>query len=864
MSHKKHNYQRSLFFSGLFTLLIALFLTCKLALYPFGDHYFRYLDGDQYYGFYGYLLNTFCSKSNLLYSWGISLGEGMLSTYAYYASSPFNLLLFFFRNNLILGMQVITLLKVLFISIAFCLLLNSFDSEHAIEKAVFSTAYAFIGYVVFYAWNLSWMDGVALLPLMLLGLKKLVYERKKALYILVIALAVFSNFYIGYMVCLASGLSYFAYCLYIDSSDSFSLKRLIRTFPAYLLSSLWGVAISLGLFLPSYLALPQNRKENFGEMLSNLKLNFSFTDFASTFYTASVLPKDSPDNLPVTFIGIIPFILLISYFLNRKIRLREKFLSILLIAVFVCSFEIKFINVIWHGFSLNHWFNYRYSFIFSFLLLLIAYRALVSLPQDWKALIFSEVLFLLLTYVVFCVDRPNRINFDLKIFYCDIVLSLAGVLVLCFYGSQKIVPKRAAILGICLLILINTASNAFLLLHSSTQNTSAEEFFSQLHTIEAVKQNIPDQEIARIGNNNAWGRCEACQFDYAGIAIYASTVDVEKSNKLRRFGLVNRAWRFGYTAQVPRSTDDLLGYQYLLSNHEIFGKDFLSLGKQGNEYVYKNDDALPLLFPVNALIDEGDDLNDFEFQNTLFDSFLPEGTVQEKIFEPVEYEMEKDKASHNITITVQDTGEGMIYIQLPAREMNVSVHDSAGERKINYTTDQEIYRIGTPDPDGKLTIELSAEHKIKSRDIYLFKQREEIVSDYIQKIKERQNGQPKEASSSHLQMEVNNPSETLYSSSIPYDSAWEVSVDGEKIQTQMNAGYFLAFSVPEGSHSVDLIYHPKGFRTGMIISIIALLLLIISEILFPGLRRRPEGNRSSKKRNTSDRHRKSRRKKQTI
>ena len=186
MRRSRDLFQSSLFFTILFTLSIVLVLSWKLELYPFGDHYLRYMDGDQYFGFYGYLASTFYSSSNLLYSWSMSLGDGMLSTYAYYAASPFNLLLVFFKNNLILGMEVIAFLKAFFISISFCLLLNSFDQEHAIEKGLFSTAYAFIGYVVFYAWNLSWLDGVALLPLMLLGLKKLLYEKKKLLYILVI------------------------------------------------------------------------------------------------------------------------------------------------------------------------------------------------------------------------------------------------------------------------------------------------------------------------------------------------------------------------------------------------------------------------------------------------------------------------------------------------------------------------------------------------------------------------------------------------------------------------------------------------------------------------------------------------------
>ena len=838
MGQKRRFYQRASFYSILFTLIVVFFLTWKLGLYPFGDHYFRYLDADQYYGFYGYLLNTFFTKSNLLYSWGISLGDGMLSTYAYYASSPFNLLLVFFRHNLILGIEVITLLKVLFMSVSFCQLLNSFDPNHAIEKGIFSTAYAFIGYVVFYAWNLSWMDGVALLPLMILGLKKLLYERKKALYIIVIALAVFSNFYIGYMLCLASGLCYFAYCLYIDSPEPISFQRIKTTLPSYLISSVWGAAISMWLFLPTYLTLPQDRKLNLEEMIQGLKFNFSLTDFISTFYTASVLPKDSADNLPAIFIGIIPFVLLISYFLNRKIRLREKLLSMLLIAVFLLSFAISFFNIIWHGFSVNFWFNYRYSFIFSFLILLIAYRSWTELPRDRISLIFSEIVFLLLTFIVFCLDRSNRLHFDERVFYSDILISIAGVILLYFYCSQKIRPRLAAASGICLLILINTAGNAFLLLQSPLQNRSAKDYFTHLQTIESVKENIPDQAIARIGNNNTWGRCEACQFNYAGTAVYASTIDKEKVKAVRRLGLAHRATWCEYTVHAPGSTDDLLNYQYILSNDEILDKNLIYLGKQGSHYIYKNEDALPLIFAVNSLVDDCDDLNDFEYQNALFDSFLPDNAVQEKIFEPVPYEIDKDKASHNIKITVKDPGEGMIYIQLPIKEMSINVHNSTGEEELEYTTAREIYRVGTPDPDGILTIELSAEHRISTRKIFVFKQREDVVSNYVRRIKEKQNCEIKEISSSHLQMESNNSSETLCSSTIPYDSLWEVTVDGNRIQTQKNAGCFLAFSIPEGAHTIDLIYHPRGFRMGAFISAAALLLLIISELPFFKLRKR--------------------------
>jgi len=838
MRRSRDLFQSSLFFTILFTLSIVLVLSWKLELYPFGDHYLRYMDGDQYFGFYGYLASTFYSSSNLLYSWSMSLGDGMLSTYAYYAASPFNLLLVFFKNNLILGMEVIAFLKAFFISISFCLLLNSFDQEHAIEKGLFSTAYAFIGYVVFYAWNLSWLDGVALLPLMLLGLKKLLYEKKKLLYILVIAIAIISNFYIGYMLCITSALFYLSYCIYMDSSDPISLERFKKSFPTYLISSLWGVAISLGLFLPTCLALPGNRRQSISDMWHKMKFNFKPLNFISMFYTGSVLPKDSSNNLPVIFIGIIPFILLFAYFLNRKIKSREKMMVLFLILIFICSFEISFLNIVWHGFSLNAWFNYRYSFIFSFILMLISFRSLLLLRQDRRALLLSEMLFLILTFITFYLDRLNRIHFDVRIILGDIFISLACTILLFFYCTRKNNTRILITYGICFLALINTGYNALFTMSPATTKTSAKDYFSQRQIMQSLQQNCPDKMITRIGNNNTWGRCEACQFNYAGTANYASTENMEKMKVIRKLGLAHRYLWSQYTMHAPRSTDDLIGFQYILSNYKTDSKEFELVGKQGDKFFYKNEDALPLIFSADHLIDENKDLNDFEYQNVMYDSFLPENTAGDMIFEPVEFDIEKDKSSHNISITVRHPGEGIIYIQLPIQEMNVNVHNASGDKKITYTTAQEIYRVGKPDPDGKLIVKLSAEHKINTKAIFLYKQKEDVVSDYVHQIKEAQNCEIKMISSSHLQMKSDDSSETLYTSTIPYDSSWVVSVDGERIRTQKNAGYFLSFILPEGRHVIDLTYRPRGFRTGLLISFLSLVLLAVSEFCIPCIIRR--------------------------
>lgn len=55
-----------------------------------------------------------------------------------------------------------------------------------------------------------WLDSVVLLPLIVLGLERLVKEHKGLLYTITLGLAILSNYYIAIMICL-SMVIYFSY-----------------------------------------------------------------------------------------------------------------------------------------------------------------------------------------------------------------------------------------------------------------------------------------------------------------------------------------------------------------------------------------------------------------------------------------------------------------------------------------------------------------------------------------------------------------------------------------------------------------------------------------------------------------------------
>ena len=78
---------------------------------------------------------------------------------------------------------------------------------------MFSLCYAFMAYNINFQINIMWIDGIILLPLVMLGIDKLINENKYKLYIITLFITIFSNYYIGYMICIFSVL-YFIYKIY--------------------------------------------------------------------------------------------------------------------------------------------------------------------------------------------------------------------------------------------------------------------------------------------------------------------------------------------------------------------------------------------------------------------------------------------------------------------------------------------------------------------------------------------------------------------------------------------------------------------------------------------------------------------------
>ena len=171
------------------------------------------------------------------------------------------------------------------------------------STVVFASFYALGGFSIAYNWNVMWLDGVALLPLVVLGLEHMLHTGRFLPYALLLALALYANYYIGFMLCLFLVL-YFLQWLLRHPRSAGALTRACGRFAG---ASLLAGGLAAFLLVPTALAL--SRTSAAGGTMPSFDSNFPlFELLGRMFYGAS--PTIRSGNLPNVYCGVIAVLLL--------------------------------------------------------------------------------------------------------------------------------------------------------------------------------------------------------------------------------------------------------------------------------------------------------------------------------------------------------------------------------------------------------------------------------------------------------------------------------------------------------------------------------------------------------------------------
>lgn len=797
----------------------------------------------QYISLFSYLKDLILGENSLFYSFSKGLGGNIIGTFSYYLSSPLNFLVLLFTKKSLESFIIVLLLAKIGLS-GFTMYL--FLSAKVLENKrtipfVLSVCYALNSYMINYYFNIMWLDALYLLPLVLLGIDKLLEGKKSILYLSSLLLTVFCNYYIGYMVCIFSVI-YFAYKLFTQ----YSIKRdriiMLKKTGVFIFLSILAVLITSILLIPTILDL-QNTARSFGSLTSNLFNNFSniFT-ISSRLFIGSNESSNllSSDNVNI-YCGLLIIPLVYFYFINKTINKKEKIASAVIILIFICSICIPQLNYIWHGFNFPQGFPNRFSFMFIAFLIIVANKSFLTEQDNIDN---NHYFILMITYLVnalFTIIHKQDIN-SLTNIYISCALFIVYIIILYIFNHNKYVCYKGKI---CLLLVLICCAEMFANVSSSYYKTFTglkveyNDFIEQITEISTKYES--DDDFYRIDGDFNHTDLDSLLGNYKSVSAFLSTNNKYALEFANIAGILSSSNSYELTGTNTPILNNLLGVKYIITDKRIsdnytninnfqysLSNGYLYGLINTTNYIYENKDALSIGYMVSKDVLYIDDkIVDGGFYSQLYyqDLILKSVTdSDENIFDLVEYSVD------NYDYIVEDA-DGEYYIEYRKNTY-------ADCNTYLYLNDQ-LYRSDTyygnniafvyPDEHGQIKVTFKSNKDINLlnyNNIFFYKLNQKNLDKAMDRLKEQQLN-VEEYSDGYLKGNIDVKESDILFTSIPYEDGWTILVDGQEVDYYKVLNGFIGFDLDEGYHTIEMKFFPPGLKVGAIISIISILVSFV-------------------------------------
>lgn len=831
-----------LFSAAAWTAAMALF-----GFFPFGDKTILITDmGSQYVAYHEALYEMLHGGNSLLFTWNTGMGMNFLGIIAYYLSSPFTVLLLLFPRSLLTeGILFILSAKIAFSGLAFSLFLRKAGGIGGAVNTLFSVAYALSAYSVVYGFNLMWIDGVVLLPLVVLGAVHLYRTRRMLPFILALTVLFVANFYIAYMVGAFTLLCFLGLLLV----QQVPRREALGHFGHFMACAGLAAGLAAFLLLPSLFAL-----RNGYESVHGLELHFTLTGNPLSLpgkLAFGAFDSATNSGTPNLYCGVLTLLLLPLWFFHREIGRREKWAAgILLLFLAVCAFVYD-LDVVWHVFQPPTWFPCRYSFVMVFLLVYCAARAFAR-PQGIAAIPALISTLLLGVVLAVCAFVP-AIPFagEIRITLALLAAYAAVVLVTVWLARRpEGIPVRKwgiRVLSVMLLCAVTTemAFSAVRQLNGLDRQFGFEEketyaaFLERGQALVQAQQALGDDGFYRIENSTARNANDGLSLGYPAVSHYSSLSNQKTFRLLGSLGMIsyvnNRYLRYyGATSLL----DTILGVRYVFDTAERrYGYE--STGAQvGDTQVFRNVNALPLAYFADAAVLEADcaDGEDpFTRQNRLASALIGEETV---LYQPLPITAsfsggplaERDDQTRlpdgggTLTLRIENPAVQPVLLYC-GNNFPENARVYCNNQLLNVYDDRLVRGIIDlgEQPAGTVEVRISL-----WQDGLWFSGLCACSLDtarYDEWVERMHSGAAETLTVEDTRVEgqVNAPRDGMLFTSIPCDSGWRAYIDGEPVKASAVAGAFIAVPVSAGEHTFRLEFIPRGLRAGAAVSTITLL-----------------------------------------
>ena len=688
--NKKVLYDVALGVASFVIPLIALIIIFSINNYALGNHKgYTIISFDMQSQYIAILKNykyIMTHNESLVYSTMRLFGGEYLSIFAYYLSSPFNLLCLFFKDaDLPLFFVWVNILKMCFASLNMYLLLRITTKEKNIGYLAFAFGYGLISYFFAEMHNFMWFDCIMILPLVILGLRLLEEGKHYWLYAITLGYALMTSWYIGALMCMFL-VVFFIYRFVILNDKKERIKYACR-FGAV---SVAGGFLAGAFWVTAFLHLAGTKAGNGLPPARFFSISMYFVGFlTNNFSSIEVIQNNS--GYCTMFTSVITLVMAQLFILNPGYNKRERYGALSLFVLYFFVITSSTLNALFHGGQEPSWFPARYSFMIGFLVCYfgaLEFRK-IGETKEWHLAIPLASMGIVLPIATLVQNdilentAPGLGNYHINGLGLGLYLgAIAAVLAYLLLKRKFKKADKWIYIGLSAVIVVLTgisssdgASSALKTYikeeHTQLYSTYLEDLTYQdgINKIKALEENDNyrmELTSNRPGNYNLINN-NPFFYNYSGMNHYTSNAKKNVKNYFSKLGYHNNNFFEKFDGGSTCSVSSLLGLKYLIDDpvDDYYNTDvpvytdnypFVQLtdvqSADRQLKFYRNEYAMPFGYCVNhndwSYINQGEAnyygegqtrwFDSFEYQNEIFKTFVTDvkdsSDKQKDIFVP--------------------------------------------------------------------------------------------------------------------------------------------------------------------------------------------------------------------------------------
>lgn len=813
-------YHFSYWHAFLIPLLVMLAGCIGSGIFPFGNQSFLRNDlYNQYMPFFQALHDSFWKGGGLSYSMQLGLGSGFAALYGYYLASPINWLVVLCPRPFIAEfITILILIKMSLAGVTGAYYLRQKYRRADFILLAFSSAYALSGFMAAYQWNIMWLDVILLAPLVILALEELVDRGRGLRYCLLLAVSIYTNFYLSIMLCIFLVLYYTVLILWKPWKE-----KLVRSLQFGFYSLLAG-GMAGAMLLPVYFALSGTEFHQFN-FPDTVKWYMNFLELINR-HCMNVSMKIQADHWPNIYCGVAMYLLLPLFVCNKRISWKDKVSRLLLVGFFWLSFSCNVLDFIWHGMNYPDSLPGRQGYLYVWLLLVIGYQVYINLRgiRLWHMII-SAVLgygIIISGWIFTDVQGTNGFSYGISLVFITLYIALLLAFhawrfprVRAFVRRSKwkgLVTDRCLVtkLVVLCIVIVELSCNMYVTSIRTVNRTKYMAHFNQMEkAVDRMKQ-----EDAGLYRTEIFGRLTKNDSMMWGIntaTVFSSTANANVVELYKSLGLGTTRVSYWYQGATPL-VSALLGVKYMVGYDDAMENSLYDLiYSDETGYLYACKYSLPMGYVIDPEVEAWWDLKYYNPVNAQNELCRLLGTSGDLLV-PIDSTKAEDG-----TYTISLTEDAYVYVYLGRNSLS-EVKAQIGERtehfgqvSFDYLLDLSLIKAGE---EAVLSV-VKEDQKFQTFQAYKL---DETVLQEAVDILGRNTLEITDHGADYLEGTIRMDKAGKLVIPIPQEKGWTLYVNGEERETESFKDTFLAVTLEPGAYDIALEYETPGMKTGMLLS----------------------------------------------